>query len=78
MWAYTILQRQYSLKETLDGHLLDCADRRVFRFNGCVRDRVRASVAAEVNMTTVHVFGGIVALLIFAYLVYALIKAEDF
>ena len=29
-------------------------------------------------MDTVYVIGGIVAMLIFAYLVYALIKAEDF
>jgi K+-transporting ATPase KdpF subunit len=29
-------------------------------------------------MDTIYVIGGVVAVLIFAYLIYALIKAEDF
>jgi len=29
-------------------------------------------------MSLVHIIGGIVAVLIFGYLIYALIKAEDF
>lgn len=40
--------------------------------------RTWAAIATEVIMGTAYAIGGIVAALLLAYLVYALIKAEDF